>query len=135
MGWSLVVAGAFILTYGLWGMRWWEDSIFHVSWNQFVLNIAPALAETPNHPIAAGAFDGPTWIGWLTWIGVILLSIAWNWLKKKRASATSVIVSLLLVILGLLSFAGVIETKHGHGVETDHAHPPGVEVEHEHTNE
>lgn len=134
MGWSLVVVGAFILTYGLWGMRWWEDSIFHASWNQFVLNIAPALAETPNHPIAAGAFKGPTWIGWWTWSGFILLSIVWNWLKKKRVSVISVIVSALLILLGFLSFYGEIETRHGHGTESDHANPSGVEAEREHIN-
>ena len=134
MGWAMVIAGAFILTYGLWGMPWWEDSIFHASWNQFVLNIAPALAETPDHPIAAGAFKGPTWIGWWTWIGIILFSISWHWLKQERLSIASVVVSFLLVILGLLSLGGVIETKHGHGVESDHPHSPGVEDEN-HTEE
>lgn len=132
MGWSLVAVGAFILTYGLWGMHWWEDSIFHASWNQFVLNIAPALAETPNHPIAAGAFKGPIWIGWWTWIGIILLSIVWNWLKKKQISATSVVISLLLIVLGFLSSAGIIKAPHGHGLESDHGHSPETETNHEH---
>lgn len=84
MGWSLVVVGAFILTYGLWGMHWWEDSIFHAAWNQFIMDVAPALAEMPDHPVAEGAFHGPIWIGWLTWIGVILLSIFWHLINKLR---------------------------------------------------
>lgn len=143
MGWSLVVVGAFILTYGLWGMHWWEDSIFHASWNQFVMNVAPALAEAPNHPVAQGAFDGPTWIGWWTWIGIVLLSVVWNWLKKKKISAASTIISLLLIVLGFLSSIGIIEVEHGHGstdspqggLESDHAHPLEVEENHTHPNQ
>ncbi|MFQ5540816.1 MAG: cytochrome c biogenesis CcdA family protein, partial [Candidatus Paceibacteria bacterium] len=140
MGWSLTAVGAFILSYGLWGMHWWEDSIFHAGWNQFVMNVAPALAEAPDHPVAAGAFDGPIWIGWWTLIGIILLSVFWNWAKKKKISVTSALISLLLIVLGFLSFLGVIEVEHGHGstsspqsgLESDHAHPTGVEENHAH---
>ena len=117
MGWSLVSVGAFILTYGLWGMHWWEDSIFHASWNQFVVNIAPALAETPNHPIAQGAFDGPIWIGWWTGIGIILVVIVWDWIKRKKISIASVAVSVALIVLGILSSVGALEAQHSHGVD------------------
>ena len=137
MGWSLVAVGAFILTYGLWGMHWWEDSIFHASWNQFVLNIAPALAEAPDHPVAVGAFDGPTWIGWWTWISVVLVSVLWHWFKQKRLTFASAFFAALLLLLGVLSSAGIIEVKHGHGVlqdnaQTEHQHAPGTPQEHEH---
>ena len=139
MGWSLVSVGAFILTYGLWGMKWWEDSIFHANWNQFVMSIAPALAETPSHPVTQGAFDGPIWIGWWTGISIILIAIAWNWFRNKKISITSIIVSVVLVILGVLSIAGMLETKHSHGVnsadnslETKHQHEPGIELDDEH---
>ncbi len=84
MGWGLVVVGAFILTYGLWGMDWWEESIFHRVWNQILFNLSPYLAESPDHPVAKGAFKGPIWIGWLTWIVVILLSVVWYWAKFKK---------------------------------------------------
>ncbi len=129
MGWSLAVAGSFIFTYGLWGMQWWEDSIFHASWNKFMFSIAPALAETPGHTIAAGAFSGPIWIGWWTLIGIILISIFWHWFKQKRITISSVVVAFLLVMLGFLSSVGVIEAELGHGVESDHPHPSGGEAE------
>ena len=132
MGWSLLAVGAFILTYGLWGMKWWEDSIFHALWNEFVMNITPALAETPNHPIAQGAFDGPIWIGWWTGIGIILFAILWNWIKRKKISIASVIVSVSLIVLGILSTTGALETKHSHGIVPEHGHESGTEAEHEH---
>lgn len=136
MGWSLAVAGSFIFTYGLWGMQWWEDSIFHAGWNKFIFGIAPALAETPGHPVAAGAFNGPMWIGWLTLISIVLITIFWHWLKQKRiTSITSVVVAVLLVLLGFLSMGDVIKAEHSHGVESGHSHQPGIEAEHEHTNE
>ncbi len=122
MGWSLVVAGAFILTYGLWGMHWWEDSIFHASWNQFVMYIAPALAEMQNHPVAHGAFSGPTWTGWWTGIGIILVTIIWGWIKKKKMSIASIIISLVLIVLGILSSTGVLNAKDNHPVQQIHIH-------------
>ena len=128
MGWSLTVVGAFILTYGLWGMHWWEDSIFHAGWNQFMLDIAPALAEAPDHPAAQGAFDGPLWIGWWTWIAVLLISILWYWFKQRRFTFGSIFFVAILLMLGVLSLAGIIEVKHGHNVLQDneqagHLHP------------
>ncbi|HEC93898.1 MAG TPA: cytochrome C biogenesis protein [Candidatus Kaiserbacteria bacterium] len=122
MGWSLVSVGAFILTYGLWGMHWWEDSIFHASWNQFVMDIAPALAEIQNHPMAHGAFSGPIWIGWWTGIGIILITILWSWIKKKKMSIASIIISLALIVLGILSSIGVLNAKDNHTVQQVHTH-------------
>ncbi len=116
MGWSLVTVGAFILTYGLWGMYWWENSIFHANWNRFVFNIAPALAETPGHTITAGVFNGPISIGWWTWIIVILISIIWYWLKQKRIVFAGVFFAIILLLLGYLSLTDAIETKHSHGI-------------------
>jgi len=115
--WSLVAVGSFILTYGLWGMHWWEDSIFHVVWNQFIMNIAPALAEIPNHPIASGAFTGPVWLAWWTGIGIILIVIVWNWLKNKKISVITIIISLALIILGILSSTGTLKTPDNQNIQ------------------
>ena len=93
------------------------------------MNIAPALAETPNHPIAQGAFDGPIWIGWWTGIGIILIAILWNWIKRKKISIASVVVSVALIVLGILSSMGALETEHGHGIDSTNS---GFEVEHPH---
>lgn len=132
MGWALIVVGAFILTYGLWGMHWWEDSIFHAGWNQLMMNIAPALAEAPDHPVAEGVFEAPVWVGWWTWIGIILLTMFWSWIKKKRISKPGIVVSIVLIVLGLLSSIGVIEVEHGHELEPEHTHPSGIEENHSH---
>lgn len=132
MGWALVVVGAFIFTYGLLGMQWWEESVFHAGWNQLMLSIAPALAEAPDHPVAEGVFKGATWLGWWTWIGIILLTIFWNWIKTKRISKPGMIVSIFLVVLGVLSSVGTIEVEHGHELETEHTHPPSAEENHSH---
>jgi cytochrome c-type biogenesis protein len=125
MGWSLVVVGAFIFTYGLWGMHWWEDSVFHAGWNRTMLEIAPALAEDPNHPIAQGALKGPLWLGWWTWMGIILITIVWKEAKKKRIAVTSLIISLLLFVMGVFASIGVLEVEHGHG-QPAHEHEEGV---------
>lgn len=124
MGAGLVFVGAFILTYGLFGMHWWEDSVFHASWNQAVLNIAPNLAELPDHPVAAGVFEGPFWLGW--WSLLILLLIPFIWYKAKHGMRRAAfwIITILLVVLGLLASTGVLEVEHGRGVEPQELHSP-----------
>jgi cytochrome c-type biogenesis protein len=59
-GWALVVIGAFILNYGLFGMYWWEASIFHQSWNALVEGVAPSLAESAEAGAAAGKVYAPS---------------------------------------------------------------------------
>lgn len=120
MGWGLVAVGAFILTYGIFGMPWWEDSIFHASWNAFVYNIAPQLAETPGHPIAEGFFVGPFWAGWVLFLGLIILSLLWATAKNMISSIkTSVIIGLLLIVV-VLAVTGLIRAEHAHGVDDIH---------------
>ncbi len=53
-GWALVFVGGFILTFGIFGMGWWEGSIFHEGWNEVVRSIAPNLAEEEGHKIREG---------------------------------------------------------------------------------
>ncbi len=64
-GWALMLLGPLILNYGLLGMEWWEDGIYHRAWNALMSMIAPALAEMPGHEIATGLFEAPYWAGWL----------------------------------------------------------------------
>lgn len=121
MGWSLMVVGAFILTYGIFGMPWWEDSIFHAQWNSFVYNIAPQLAEAPNHPVAEGFFIGPFWAGWVLFLGLIILALFWAARKKMVSYTRLSIIAGLLLILMLLAATGLIEAEHKHGFDdTDH---------------
>jgi len=115
--WSLVAVGSFILTYGLWGMHWWEASIFHTGWNQFIINIAPALAEKANHPMASAAFTGPTYLAWWTGIGIILAVMVWDWIRKKKISISRIIVAIALIILGILSSTNLLTAESSHRVK------------------
>ncbi|MCH7882876.1 cytochrome C biogenesis protein [Patescibacteria group bacterium] len=118
-GTALVIVGAFILTYGLFGMHWWEDSIFHASWNQFIYMIASNLAEVPDHPVAAGVFEASFAAGWWSLILLILTPLIWYKLKRGIQGAKFWIISLLLILLGLSASTGWIEVERGHGVEVE----------------
>lgn len=83
MGWALIVVGAFILTYGIFGMPWWEDSIFHQVWNNFIFKIVPKLAELKDHPLRQGIFKGPLWAGWSLFLGIIFSVILWAKIKHR----------------------------------------------------
>jgi cytochrome c-type biogenesis protein len=83
MGWGLVVVGSFILTYGVFGMPWWEDSIFHSFWNDFIFRLAPQLAEALNHPVIQGLFVAPLWVGWIFFLGLIGLAVVWASIKER----------------------------------------------------
>lgn len=119
MGAGLVTAGAFIVTYGLYGMHWWEDSIFHASWNQFIYNITPNLAETPNHPVAQGIFEASSAVGWWSLVIFILIPFVWYKLKHGIHIMKFWIIIFFFVTLGLSASAGLLEVKHGHGVEAE----------------
>lgn len=120
MGWGLVMVGAFILTYGIFGMPWWEDSIFHANWNAFIYNITPSLAESPDHPVAAGFFIGPFWAGWTLFLGLIILSLLWAAKKKIISTARLFIISGLLLLIIVLALTGLIKAEHRHGVDDTH---------------
>lgn len=121
-GFGLIVAGAFILTIGLVGMHWWEDSIFHAGWNGLMYNIAPNLAEQPDHPIREGFLIAPVSIGWWMLALFTLISVVWYKLKHGISAAKFWVITLALVALGLSVFAGLIEVEHGHGVEIEQNH-------------
>lgn len=120
MGWGLIAVGAFILTYGIFGMPWWEDSIFHANWNGLVYNLAPALAEAPNHPIAQGFFIGSFWAGWSLFLGIIILALLYSAVKRIVNYKKALVISGLLFILLIMSITGVIEAEHKHGIDDSH---------------
>ncbi len=121
-GFGLVLAGAFIITYGLFGMHWWEDSIFHASWNSFIYNIAPNLAETPDHPTAEGIFEASSQVGWWSLIIFILIPLIWYKLKHGINNTKFWVIAIFLLTLGFFASAGAIEVEHGHGVEIENNH-------------
>lgn len=121
-GTGLTIAGAFILTYGLFGMSWWENSILHASWNKFIFSVAPNLAEAINHPVAEGVLEGSFATGWWFLILFILIPLIWYKLRYNVRSVKFWIITLLLVALGLIASFGPLETEHGHGVEVEDNH-------------
>lgn len=121
MGWALVVVGAFILTYGVFGMPWWEDSIFHASWNNFIYNIAPQIAEEPNHPVAQGFFVSPFWAGWSLFLGLVGFSVLRAIAKKLVSMRKALIALVVLAGLIILAVSGVIKAEHKHGVNDTHS--------------
>lgn len=116
-GAALVVVGAFILTYGLFGMHWWEDSIFHASWNAFVYNIAPNLAELPDHPVAEGVVQGPLWLGWWSLVIFSLIPLTWYRFKHGMKQKTFAVLAIILLALGVSASVGWITAEHPHGVD------------------
>jgi cytochrome c-type biogenesis protein len=117
MGWALVVVGAFIFTYGVFGMPWWEDSVFHSSWNRVIFKLAPPLAETPGHPVAQGLFTGPFWAGWVLFIGLVDGAVVWAARKRLVSVRRALVLLAFLTLLILAVFGGLIE------VEDEHGHP------------
>jgi len=85
MGYGLVVVGAFIFAFGLFGMRWWEDGPIHQGWDKLIYQISPNLAELEGHDLLVpeGFISAPLWSGWLFLVIVITLVIVWRKLKKK----------------------------------------------------
>ncbi|MBI2024649.1 MAG: cytochrome C biogenesis protein [Candidatus Harrisonbacteria bacterium] len=46
MGWGLVGIGAYLFQYLPFKMAFWEDSIFHVAWNNLLTKTLPSIAES-----------------------------------------------------------------------------------------
>jgi len=114
-GFGLVFAGAFIITIGLLGMHWWEDSIFHAAWNQFMYNVHPNFAEQPGHPVREGIFEAGAAAGWWSLIIFILIPMVWYKISHGIKSAGFWIIGALLLVLGVLASSGLIEVERGHG--------------------
>jgi len=139
-GTALVAVGSFILTYGLFGMHWWEDSIFHAGWNSVMYTISPALAEAPNHPVAEGVFTAPSVVGWSGLVLFMLIPLVWYKVKCGMNRARFWLFAGILVLLLALSVSGLIVVEHGHGVKAEsdtasstHETAP-VHPEHEHSH-
>lgn len=125
--WGLIAIGAFILTYGLFGMNWWENSLFHQSWNQFILDRWPAIAEKPDHPIASGMISGSFAQGWLSLFVLTVIPMFWYHKRYRLSQKAWTIVLMLTAILFTMYFTGALEVEHGHGILPDHADGDHVE--------
>ncbi|MBI5742620.1 MAG: cytochrome C biogenesis protein [Candidatus Niyogibacteria bacterium] len=87
--WVLVALGAFIFSYGFFGMAWFEDSIIHQSWNRILEMIFPKIAESAiiessmNLPPGQGGA-----IPWLAFSGIIGAIILWDAVRARRSDAS-----------------------------------------------
>ena len=118
--WALVVVGAFILTIGLFGMHWWEDSFFHLSWNQFMLDIAPALAEETDHPVRQGILIAPVWSGWISFMVLTYLPLLWYHLRSGLSVRVWSVALIIYALLFTMLATETLEVDHGHGMILDH---------------
>ncbi len=116
-GTGLTIAGAFIFTYGLFGMAWWENSIFHASWNKFILNLAPNLAEATGHPVAEGVIEGSFATGWWTLSLLIFIPFIWYVFKHGVKKIIFFIVTLVLLLLAFLASLGTLQAEYAHGID------------------
>lgn len=87
-GWALIFFGVFAANYGLFGMAWWEDSIFHEGWNNFIKSISPSLAETEGHAVTQGVLtDVPILVPWSIIILVTIVTIiSYKALRKEDSN-------------------------------------------------
>ncbi len=64
-GWILILFGAFVLNYGLFGMSFWEESFIHQGWNEVVRSLVPSIAEEESHEVLEGAVSSDPFIPWI----------------------------------------------------------------------
>ena len=82
--WALAALGAFILNYGIFGMKWFEDSVIHQSWNRALEALFPRIAESG--AIETSLSIPPGTGGALPWVvfgGIIGIIIVWDALRSR----------------------------------------------------
>lgn len=85
VAWALIALGAFIFTYGAFGMAWFEDSIIHQGWNRLLEIVFPKIAESA---AIESALNLPEGIGgvvpWLVFAGIISVIILWSASRARK---------------------------------------------------
>ncbi|MDP4006971.1 MAG: cytochrome c biogenesis protein CcdA [bacterium] len=85
VAWSLIGLGAFIFTYGAFGMAWFEDSIIHQGWNRFLEILVPRIAESPAIESSLSIPPGTGGIiPWLVFAGIIAGTILWDAFHSRK---------------------------------------------------
>ncbi len=84
IAWTLVVLGAFILNYGIFGMGWFENSAIHKLWNEFISYVFPKAAESSE---IESKLNLPEGIGgvfpWVFFALLISCIILWDAFKQR----------------------------------------------------
>lgn len=85
VAWALIALGAFIFTYGAFGMAWFEDSIIHQAWNRFLEITFPKIAESPIIESSLNLPQGTEGVGpWLVFAAIISVVILWDALRNRK---------------------------------------------------
>ena len=88
-GWGLVLVGAFLAVYGLFGMEWWEKGPIHDRWNDVVASVFPTIAETEDHDVAEGIVEEyAIEVPWLSFFVLILIAYALRRWKHDRGKGS-----------------------------------------------
>ncbi len=85
VAWALVGLGSFILTYGGFGMAWFENSIIHQGWNRFLEIIFPKIAESGAIEASMAlpeGIGGP--IPWIVFAGIVGAIILWDAIRARK---------------------------------------------------
>ncbi len=89
VAWALVGLGSFILTYGSFGMAWFENSIIHQAWNRFLEIVFPKIAESGAIEASMSlpeGMGGP--IPWIVFAAIIGAIILWDAVRKRKGAET-----------------------------------------------
>ncbi|GMR18975.1 MAG: hypothetical protein BMS9Abin34_098 [Patescibacteria group bacterium] len=83
-GWSLVFLGAAIFVIGV-AHEWYERSIVHVVWNQWIKGIfGQKMAEISlEHEHAVGDWISSEYAGWVL-LALVAIPVLWYYLKKRK---------------------------------------------------
>ena len=85
VAWALVGLGAFILNYGLFGMKWFEDSVIHQSWNRALEIAFPRIAESGAIEASLSIPPGTGGVTpWLVFAGIIGAIVLWDALRARK---------------------------------------------------
>ncbi|MBI2045881.1 MAG: cytochrome C biogenesis protein [Parcubacteria group bacterium] len=71
MGWGLVGIGAYLFQYLPFKMAFWEESIFHVAWNNLITKALPSIAESADIEVLLNIQGGTATI--LPWVLIGLM--------------------------------------------------------------
>ncbi len=85
VSWALVGLGSFILTYGSFGMAWFENSIIHQAWNRFLEIVFPKIAESGAIEASMSlpeGIGGP--IPWIVFASIIGAIILWDAVRTRK---------------------------------------------------
>lgn len=108
MGWTLIIIGAFILTFGLFGHDWFIASGIHNTWEQFVVNVGgERFGENVlrhEHPLIPGTEFLK--YGNLFFLSLIALTmVVYTLLRKPPIKTIAVLLIMFAIVVGIIGIS------------------------------